>query len=317
MIATFGEALIDMIEQPSGVFMPALGGSIANFSVAAALQGVPVTYLNALSTDRFGQRFVTWMQDAGVLGLAGELARSDAPTSIAIVMTDENGKPDYAFHREQVADRSLNAAQLISKFPTSMKLIHTGCLALVEQDIDQTLAVLRKAHSHGALVSVDANLRPAVAKGKHYIESVKLALAIADCIKVSDDDAALLGMVGTAEEIAEHLFSSSRAQLIAVTLGSKGAHVFTRSTKAQGSVALTTPVIDTVGAGDCFWAALLCWLYRQTQLADLSVLSGNTLNLALEHAMKAAAISVQRAGCQPASWEELVSIDTFTHLRVL
>jgi fructokinase len=59
MIATFGEALIDMIEQPSGVFMPALGGSIANFSVAAALQGVPVTYLNALSTDRFGQRFVT------------------------------------------------------------------------------------------------------------------------------------------------------------------------------------------------------------------------------------------------------------------
>jgi sugar/nucleoside kinase (ribokinase family) len=48
-----------MIEQPSGVFMPALGGSIANFSVAAALQGVPVTYLNARSTDRFGQRFVT------------------------------------------------------------------------------------------------------------------------------------------------------------------------------------------------------------------------------------------------------------------
>jgi fructokinase len=306
MIATFGEALIDMIEQPSGVFIPALGGSIANFSVAAALQGIPVTYLNALSTDRFGRRFATWMQDAGVLGLNGELARCDAPTSIAIVMTDESGKPDYAFHREHVADRALNAAQLISKFPPAMKLIHTGCLALVEQDIDQTLAVLKQARTQSAFVSVDANLRPAVSKGTQYIESVNRALAIADCIKVSDDDAALLGMVGTPMEIATHLFSNSKAELIAVTLGSKGAHLFTRRTTAQANVPQNIKVIDTVGAGDCFWAALLGFLYRQNKLLDVADLSSDELALALAHSTKAAAISVQRVGCQPARWEELV-----------
>jgi fructokinase len=305
MIATFGEALIDMIEQPSGVFMPALGGSIANFSVAAALQGIPVTYLNALSTDRFGRRFATWMQEAGVLGLNGELARCDAPTSIAIVMTDESGKPDYAFHREQVADRALNATQLISKLPQSIKLIHTGCLALVEQDISQTLAVLKEASNRGALVSIDANLRPAVAKGSMYIDSVNRALAIADCIKVSDDDAALLGMVGAPLEIATHLFANSKAQLIAVTLGSKGAHLFTRRTTAQVNAPQNIIVIDTVGAGDCFWAALLGWLYRQNKLSDVAGLSRDTLALALEHSTKAAAISVQRVGCQPARWEEL------------
>jgi fructokinase len=302
MIATFGEALIDMIEQPTGLFAPALGGSIANFSVAAALQGVPVTYLNALSTDRFGERFLTWMQEAGVKGLGSEATRTNLPTSIAIVMTDENDKPDYAFHREQVADRALNAVQLISKLPLKLTLIHTGCLALVEQDIDQTLAVLQHARTQGALVSVDANLRPAVAKGKNYIASVKRALSIADCIKVSDDDARLLGVEGTAAQIAQNLFNLSNAQLIAVTLGANGASLFTRNASAFAAVPSDIEVVDTIGAGDCFWAALVCLLYRQAYLKDVKLLTQTDLNHALIYATKAAAISVQRIGCQPARW---------------
>ena len=57
MISSYGEALVDLIEQADGRFLPCLGGSVSNFSVAVARQGVPSTYLNPLSSDKFGERF--------------------------------------------------------------------------------------------------------------------------------------------------------------------------------------------------------------------------------------------------------------------
>ena len=176
MIATIGEALVDLIEQPDGRFQACLGGSVCNFTVGLARQGVPTAYLNPLSQDKFGKKFYSLLTDNGVH--LGANATSSWPTSLAVVSLDAQGSPTYAFHREAVADRDVSAEMLISRFPEGMELLHTGGLALVPDDQEKILTAIDEAKNRGAIVSIDANLRPlAVAHRDYYIEGVKRAIA--------------------------------------------------------------------------------------------------------------------------------------------
>lgn len=73
----------------------------------------------------------------------------------------------------------------------------------------------------------------------------------------------------------------------------------------------TVPVIDTVGAGDCFYAGFLARLDEQGALthADhpFTVPSDAALTDALAFANRVAAFNLQRAGCQP-PWRREVAM---------
>lgn len=312
MITAFGEALIDLIEQADGRYLPALGGSVSNFCVATVRQGVPLTYLNRLSSDTFGQRFAKLYADNGVERLHPQ--PTQRPTSLAVVSLDK-GQPSYTFHREQVADREVDLAAITRDWPAGTRILHTGCLMLVPDDIDRTLALLAMARAHGALISVDLNLRPRVANDDNaYRQAVRRAMAAADIVKLSDEDLAFLCPELAPEQLnvdaaAALCLVAPQVRLLAYTRGAQGAALVTRGLSVAEPVPSNVRVVDTVGAGDCFIAALLAWLVRQTpeQLDALDGLSADTARQALRHAMAAAAINVARAGCQPATWEETLA----------
>jgi fructokinase len=312
MYAALGEALVDLIEHSDGRYEPCLGGAVCNFTRAAALQGQRIRYLNPLSTDTFGQRFAARLLKDGVEVAAdqGSAWVSALPTSLAVVSLGEGGVPHYVFHRQAVADRDCTAAQLIERLPADLAVLHTGGLALMAQDWPKARAVLMAARSRGAIVSVDANLRPVVVGNNAsdmvaYLDAVRQAMAFADVLKLSDEDIAALGWSDLSLlEVAAKLLQGS-TRLVALTLGAQGAMLV----NAQGSVQLPVPmvpVLDTVGAGDCFQAGLLAYLSRQEWLHGdrLEALNESELDQALRHAMAAAAINVQRQGCQPPTWDE-------------
>jgi fructokinase len=310
MIATIGEALVDLIEQADGRFEACLGGSVCNFTQAIAMQGVPTTYLNPLSHDLFGTRFSDLLLKKGVRLATGQ--RSACPTSLAIVSLDQQGSPTYAFHRESVADRDISVDRLIASLPAPCALLHTGGLALVPADLDKILATIGTAASRGTLISIDANLRPmAVKQRADYIAGVRRALQQSHIVKVSDEDLDVLGLGNaTLDELAAALFENSSVQLIALTRGAAGAALLTRTQQ----VAIATPeqlkVIDTVGAGDCFHAGLIAFLQRAEKLAsasDLEHLEPAFLKAALQHAIAAASINIMRTGCDPATWEQTIA----------
>ncbi|USX17840.1 PfkB family carbohydrate kinase [Oxalobacteraceae bacterium OTU3REALA1] len=309
MIATLGEALVDMIEQPDGRFQACLGGSVFNSAIGLARQGVPTAYLNPLSTDKFGGRFAALLAASDVLPAAP--APSARPTSLAIVSVDANGAPTYAFHRERVADRDVSAASLIDSFPLQMKLLHTGGLALVPEDGDTLLPALRAAAERGALISIDANLRPLVADDlPRYLGAVTQALKLAHIVKVSDEDLAHLGLdAADLEQVANALFHESSVQLIAVTRGGHAAALVSRVHRIEQPTPAGLALVDTVGAGDCFQAGLIACLYKAGALsgaAALQELDEATLRGALKHAICAASVNVTRAGCDPATWDQTV-----------
>jgi fructokinase len=296
MIAAFGEALVDLIEQPDGRFLAALGGSVCNFAQAMGRQGQPVTYLNPLSQDTFGQRFAARLTSSGVTLGAGRT--SARPTALAVVTLNASGGPSYTFHRDAVADRDVTPEELAAHMPLQLQALHTGGLALVPADLQVALHVMRMARAGGAPISVDANVRPmAVEDPAAYFAGVKTALAQAHIIKVSDEDLAHLQLPGASPlEQARSLIASDASSLVALTHGADDALLITRQ----------HTVVDTVGAGDCFHAGLLAWIARAglLKVASLPTLTEQQLGAALRHAVAAAAINVSRAGCDPATWDE-------------
>jgi fructokinase len=305
MIAALGEALVDLIQQPDGNFKPCLGGSVFNFTIGAARQGLDTAYLNPLSQDRFGQQFVAQLNDNKVAMRAGYI--SHFPTALAVVSLDAEGKPTYAFHHGPVADRDIDTQKIIASLPNKISLLHTGGLALIPEDVDKVIAVMQEV---GGVLSVDANLRPIASNDLEvYRQGVLRALKQAHIIKVSDEDLRHLGfasndLIASAKKLFEH----SEAQLIALTLGANGAALITRSAITQ----LTPPTLriqDTVGAGDCFQAGLISYLARAEKLnqAAIKTLDEKMLSKALRHAIAAASINITRAGCDPATWDETVA----------
>ena len=316
MIATIGEALVDLIEQSDGNLRPCLGGSVCNFTLGLARQGVAATYLNPLSEDRFGKRFLALLSDNGVK--LRQPASSPCPTSLAVVSLDAQGSPSYAFYRDGVADRDIDAEMLIARFPEHLQLLHTGGLALVPEDMGKMLYAIEAAKMRGAIISIDANLRPMVVKERdEYINGVRLAIRQAHIVKVSDEDLGVLGL-GNAQpdELSEILFADSALQLIALTRGPEGALLLTRSCQVELPTPQGLQVIDTVGAGDCFHAGLIAYLQRAEKFSapeDLAQLDRVTLQAALQHAIASASINIQRAGCDPASWDETVQFKAGMH----
>jgi fructokinase len=312
MIATVGEALVDLIEQSDGSFRASLGGSVCNFTLGLARQAVPTTYLSPLSNDDFGRQFHERLTKNGVV--LTPASRSPLPTSLAIVHLDERGSPRYTFYRDSVADRDGGAQDLIAAFPDELEALHTGGLALMPADLPKLLTVIEAAERRGAVLSIDANLRPLATKDTDlYLTGVERVLRRAQIIKVSDEDADALGLHDvTAASVAEHFFSGdSSIRLCALTLGARGAALVTRSLSVELPAPRPQRIIDTVGAGDCFHAGLIASLARAGALrarAKLDDLDEDMLTTSLRHALAAATYDIMRPGCSPGSWEQIAAL---------
>lgn len=309
-VATAGEALIDLIAQGDGRFEACLGGAVYNLTRALARQGIGTLYLNPLSGDRFGRQLAQGLLDDGV-----RLARTEPvpqATSLAVVALSADGHPDYAFYREQVADRAVDAPGMVSACAAQgdLRVVCTGALALAAADASSYLPWLHAQRAAGRLVVVDANLRPSVMPDlAAYRRNVRDALQLADIIKVSDEDLANLEQPGAnALAQAGRLLADSQAALLVLTLGSAGACLLARDGRAwRAREAQALAVVDTVGAGDSFLAGLLAALLRSGPAGReaLQALDDAGCQHLLAHALASASLCVMQRGCVPPSWEQV------------
>ena len=109
-VATAGEALFDLIEEPDGRLKPCAGGAVYNLTRALGLQGVGTQYLNPLAGDMLGRQLAHGLHEAGVALAAPTPVR--APSALALAALDAEGKASYSFYRDGVADRQVTAAAL-------------------------------------------------------------------------------------------------------------------------------------------------------------------------------------------------------------
>ena len=306
MFLVCGEALMDVFalnDTPTGVALDArVGGSPFNVAVGLARLAQPVGFFGALSNGFLGERLMRALSLEGV-DLA-PVVRTDAPTTLGLVGLNAQGVPSYAFYGEGAADRQLNLDALPAP---SFSALHVGSYTTVVEPVASTLRALVEREHRRCLVAYDPNIRlnvqPELARWR---DQLRWMLPRTHVLKISDEDLSLLLPQTSPAAFAADALAQG-VQLVVVTRGGEGALAWTPHLHA--AIAPTrVEVVDTVGAGDTFQAALLTWLAEHQALAAAQVgaLSAASLQDALGFAAKAAAITCSRRGADMPRRNELV-----------
>lgn len=297
-IMVCGEALLDVFttgETRTGLTMEAnVGGSPFNLAMGLARLGRRVAFFGGISSGFAGDVLLRALQREGVDTSA--VPRKDAPTTLSLVGLDAAGVPAYSFYGAGCADRLLHSDD-IERVPAGLTALCLGSYAGVVEPSASVLRDLVEREKRRAVIAFDPNVRlnvePDVAVWKAHLAWM---LPRVDLLKISHEDLATLYPDLTIEDFSRHALARG-AQLVVVTRGAQGAMAWTP--RASVSIApVPVQVIDTVGAGDTFQAALLTWLAEHDVLtrASLATLDGEPLREALQFAASAAAITCSRRG---------------------
>ncbi len=300
MIVVCGEALIDMIHNGDGTQRAAPGGGPFNTARALARLAVPTAFLGHLSNDAFGREL------AGLLvsdGASLELATvGSEPTTIAVADVDSAGLAEYEFLVHGTSAPNLTLDMLPERLGPEVKAIHLGTLGLVLEPMASTLVELLRRESDGRVVMIDPNIRIGLASDREYRDRLQEVISKSAIVKASDADLAWLFPDMSYEDAADRILREG-ARLVVVTLGARGAFASHRGFHVSVD-AVQVEVVDTIGAGDAFGAAILAWLHDHHAIqADLQ-LEQEDVKRALEFACLAAAITCGRASADPPwKWE--------------
>ncbi|MDH4142701.1 MAG: PfkB family carbohydrate kinase, partial [Chloroflexota bacterium] len=179
MIVVAGEALIDLILHPDGGLAFAPGGGPYNTARTIARLGLPVTFLGALSTDRFGR----WLRDGLVRdGVDDTFApATDAPTTLAVAELDTAGVATYRFYTEGTSAAAFGSSGWPALSTESVTAIHVGTLGLVLEPSASAIEAVVARVPATALVMLDPNCRPsATADRKALVARIDRLLPRAD-----------------------------------------------------------------------------------------------------------------------------------------
>ena len=298
MFVVAGEALMDVFTgatTPTGIALDArIGGSPLNVAFGLARLGQRVAFLGGLSSGELGTRLLDALRAEGVS--LDAVHRSHAPTTISLVGVDARGVPEYAFYGTGAADRTLPLAAL-ERMPADARLLHVGSYTMVVGDTAATQRALVERVRGRMVVSYDPNLRlnvePALAAWRDTLEWM---LPRTDVLKLSDEDLGLLYPGIDAAAFAADCLGKG-AGLVVLTRGGQGAFAWHASGVCEVPP-VRVDVIDTVGAGDTFQAALLARLDELGVLSPAGVrgLRADALLDAMRFASQAAAITCSRRG---------------------
>jgi len=301
MLLSCGDALVDFLPVKSidgrDAAIPVAGGSCLNIAIGMARLGAPAGFVGGISTDLFGCIVADHALTSEVdLRYA---TRSDHQTTLAFVRTVA-GEPQYAFYDEGTASKNW-IYQPNSIHFGEVEAIHVGSTTLTdEKGAAQAFAMVEDARG-SVTISFDPNCRPNLVKQKaRYVDWMGAFASTADIVRMSDIDFEFLyggsDYAGKAKSLIE-----AGAGLVVVTRGIKGAQAWHGRAGAVEVQAPAINVVDSIGAGDSFQAALLFALRAigRIETGPLTQMNSNELCRALSFASVCAAFTCGRAGADP------------------
>ncbi len=248
---------------------PRFGGAPANMACAiAGLLGneAKVTMVSAVGNDILGSNAIKSLQQRNVDVSA--LQSTPFPTGTVTVNLDESHQATYQFSENSAWD---NIIWLESWRDLAAKAdaICFGSLAQREETSRQAIQKFIRAIPANALKVFDINLRAPFYTTETIIQSLELA----NVLKLNEEElliiADMLAISGDTNSLLKTIQQQYQLSCIALTQGADGAVLLHHGQQVAVPIVPTT-VVDTVGAGDSFTAALTLGLLQEKPLIEIA-----------------------------------------------
>jgi ribokinase len=256
-----------------GFAEPEDGGKATNQAIAAAKLGAPVSLVSVVGSDDRGRRALHYLEREGVD--IRWVTVADGATDVGFVMLPPSKVPAIASAQDRSRDLDRGLVEAATPAIRSGSVV----LAQLEAPAEAALAAFRIARNAG--VTTVFNPSPVT-------EPDPRLLSLVDYLVPNEHEAAVLvGRQAEPVELALELAARWAPTVVLVTAGAEGAFVASAG-RCEHVGAPRVEVADTTGAGDAFVAALAVRLRN-----------GEQINAAARFAVRAASISVTRAGTMP------------------
>lgn len=263
----FGEVLFDCFEDQA-----CIGGAPLNFAWYMRQFAVPVAMVSAVGRDPLGAAVRRSLQEAGI-EQSWVFERPEPTGTVDVQLAD--GQPEYTINENVAWD----CIELSGKLQMQPDLLYFGTLAQrteVNRAALKKLLALESRHRF-----FDINLR----QNYYSVEIVLDGLQKATILKLNEEEWSIIrGLIR--EESPARMLERFDLETIALTRGGEGAELYVPGKKLEATSARVA-VVDAVGAGDAFSAALAAGAMRNADLEQ-------TLQVACE----AGAFVVQQRGAQ-------------------
>ncbi|WP_163407639.1 carbohydrate kinase family protein [Flavobacterium ajazii] len=274
----FGEILWDVFENKKKI-----GGAPLNVALRMKSFGCEVSMISSVGQDQDG---ATILREIEILGIeTNAILQSDTyPTGLVNVILDRNGSASYEIKYPSAWDKIVLDDYAKILVGNASVLIY-GSLVCRDEVSRKSLEILLQNEVYKVF---DVNLRK-----PHYSYEVLEKLMIpANFIKFNDEEIEEIAAVWqspftTLEENIQFIASRTNTSSICVTKGKDGALLFWEGELYKND-GYTVKVVDTVGAGDSFLAALIT-----------SLLTGKQPQAAIDFACAVGALVASFSGANP------------------
>lgn len=268
-----GEVLWDLL-----LTGPQLGGAPANFAYHAHALGAQARVITRLGKDDYGREIIRRFHEMGLPETTVQIDDT-VPTGTAKVALSGEGLAHFTI-QENVAWDHIAVTREALAAASEAHAICFGSLAQRSEPSRNTIQRLVAGTPADGLRVFDINLRQ-----QFYSRGlIEQSLELANVLKLNDDElpilAGMFGLTGLSEHQNKHqiewLARTFSLRLVALTRGANGSLLYQKdNNEVRWSDCPSRPVkvVDTVGAGDSFTAAMVLGLLRKMDLNEINIIA--------------------------------------------
>ena len=288
MVVGIGEVLWDLL--PTGA---RIGGAPANFACHASQLSAAASMVSGVGQDNLGRQAIEALAACGVA--TDQVKQNSYNTGSVDVTLDDQGHPAYTIATDVAWDH-LAWSDELAELAAATDAVCFGSLGQRSEESRRTIQHFVGSTPHESWRIFDVNLRPP------FVDDIVLlqSLALANVLKLNDEElpilASMCGLSGSEADLTRRLASHFELEAVALTCGSRGA-LLLRHGEISEQPAVSTNIVDTVGAGDAYAAALAMGLLANRELDAIN-----------QTACRIAAFVCSQSGAVPVLPDELVAL---------